>query len=394
MKGSYLTYLRSLAIVHAVLERAISKSEHGVLRAIWRENMRKLPLLEADIQVLCDGKLKDQTQPISISLKIVEVIRSLALQNSARLAGYLYVLEGSTNGGTHTHPRVTQAFGLVGDTGVRYLKNYEEAQPEHWQAFKERLNTAVKTEAEISEALQGAKDLYGGLIAVLEALGATTGSEWVERVHVTAINPEAGNHKAPQDELEIMAAKVAADVCLVGLPYVSARYGERGIRYTRSDGAWLATLPDLPAEVVMKQVNWLGKLLSALGMPRFALEMHLRETQKALTSFLPHNGCKYDVLSAAADHLESLRNSVIPLALQNELNQKFLHGLNEDWTGSFRNLSQILISAVADEEIDHLGALKKTIQWITSRSNWPDPVIVQCQSLVTELGISTDESEP
>ncbi len=381
-RENYLTYLRALSIVHAVLERSVSTSEHGLLKNIWREEMRKLPLLERDIEIIGQGHSKDLTAPILAALKVAENIRSLSLQNTNRLVGYLYVLEGSTNGGTHIYPRVTQAFGLSGDAGVKYLKNYGEAQPKSWQRFKERLNAVVLNEKVLDEVVQGVHELYEGLIAILEACDEAAPSI---RVHVTSINPEAGNHRVPQSELELKAVMIAADASLEELPYVRARYGVRGERYTKSDGAWLATLPELPFGVVVKQVNWLGKFLSQLGMPRFALELHLRETEKALSSVFPGQESKYHVLSDSAALLGVQRDQIIPSLIQIEVKTQFISKLKPEEISLYKNLAEILISAVADECMDHSGALNKTLDWIATASHWPAPVVGACHALVDEL---------
>lgn len=381
-RENYLNYLRALSIVHAVLERTVSTSDHKLLKNIWREEMRKLPLLEDDITIISQGSYKNSSAPILAALKVVETIRSHSPEQTDRLAGYLYVLEGSTNGGTHFYARVTQAFGLSGDEGVKYLKNYGEEQPRNWQGFKERLNAAVLTDQTLAEVIHGVLELYKGLLTILEACDEASPSP---RVHVTAINPEAGNHNVPQNELELKAALIAADAAMIELPYIRERYGTRGERYARSDGAWLATLPELPFEVVVKQVNWLGKFLSQLGIPRFSLEVHLCETEKALSSVCPEKRSKYQVLVDAAAHLKMQRDKAIPPFRQLDVKGRFLSKLKDEEVVLHKNLPEILISAVADECLDHNGALEKTLVWIAECSQWPTAVVGACRLLVDEL---------
>ena len=138
----------------------------------------------------------------------------------------------------------------------------------------------------------------------------------------------------------------------------------------------------------MKQVLWLGKFLSPLGMPRFTLEMHLRETARALDHFIPNHTEKHMVLIQAAQHLEQMRLAVIPLLQYEKAILHFEKALREDESGSYKNLSQILLSAIADERIDQSGALSKTLTWMIENSQWPKHIVQACQSLVADLASS------
>ncbi len=391
-KQTYISYLRILAIIHATLEKEVSNSDHVVLKTLWQEKMRRLPLLEEDIEILITSKKADSLNwtevyaepdtPISIALRLALRIRVLSMENPFQLLGFLYVLEGSTNGGIRMAPRVTEAFGLSGNAGVRYLMNYGEEQSREWQNFKQRLEEAVISEDDVTAILAGAKEMFQNLIAVFEALSVPTKEKVV---HASILNPEAGSHVVPQAGLELEASFIVAKKCLQALPYVFMRYGERGERFTKSDGAWIITLADFSDRVVFNQIEWLGRLLSVLGIPRFTLELNLREAAKELSTLRPTSKDKYAVLVRAADLLEQNRKDIIPLKRQEELQQRFLAALNPAELETYRNIDNILISSVADEKMDGLGALGKTLEWIQEKSNWPKNVIRAALDLVKDL---------
>jgi hypothetical protein len=46
---SYVGQLRALAILHGVLERALTGLTHPAIKAVWEEGMKRLPLLENDL---------------------------------------------------------------------------------------------------------------------------------------------------------------------------------------------------------------------------------------------------------------------------------------------------------------------------------------------------------
>ena len=49
---SYVAFLKTMAVINGVLESAISDSTHPTLTFLWREDMRKLPLLQEDLASL------------------------------------------------------------------------------------------------------------------------------------------------------------------------------------------------------------------------------------------------------------------------------------------------------------------------------------------------------
>lgn len=56
------------------------------------------------------------------------------------------------------------------------------------------------------------------------------------------LNPEAGRHEVTMDGRELEAVRRASDRSWSEFPYYDARFGERGRRFSLSDGAWIVTL--------------------------------------------------------------------------------------------------------------------------------------------------------
>jgi hypothetical protein len=121
-------------------------------------------------------------------------------------------------------------------------------------------------------------------------------------------NPDAGFTPAPSDPLACEVAGRASATVWRAVPYFALRYGARGRRFATSDGAWLATLPSLPPEIRIAQVDWLARVLSARGMPSWLLELQLRVTRRIGTRLGWPDAAR---LADAEAHLQARRRGVL-----------------------------------------------------------------------------------
>jgi heme oxygenase len=376
----YVTWLRALSVIYSVLETQLSRSTDKVICSVWKEEMRKLALLEQDIDALHEKSWFDLKAPIAAALRGAELIRVQSLANPWRIIGYLYVLEGSTNGASLIYPRVQHALNLDDQTGTNYLRNYQEAQNQVWREFKNRIDQTVLSTTAVDAAVAGAREIFTVLCGIMQSFDEVSVTC---KIHVTAINPEAGDHKVPQLEEDIQAVLLASESAYNRIPYIQARYGLRGKKFTQSDGAWLATLPDLPEPSVMKQINWLAKLLSSIGLPRIALEIHLQETEKQLARLHPANSQKYAVLGLAAEHLAIQRNQAIDSGVQAAVTTRFYSKLG--FPDKAEYLAEILVSAKADENIDDSSVVSGILTWLDGSICWSEQVKQAAHELVSEL---------
>lgn len=365
----YLAYLHALSIIHGVLETLASRSTNPVVAAVWRESMRKLQLLERDIRVVEDGDPRCASAPVGHALGFAQELRVWSLNDAARLAGALYVLEGSTNGGPVLASGLEAALELERREGVEYLTAYGDDQPAAWQAFTKRLDGDASVGEAYEDVLDGALRTFAAVSAIATAIG-----EGPRRVHATALNPEAGSHGVPQSPEELRAVQRAATVCLEEVPYVLARYGERGRRFTLSDGAWLATLSDFPPPVVFRQIDWLGRFLSGLGIPRMVLARHLRETQRAFAEALPERADDFEVLTAAAHRLAEAGRDALPEEDRARALELLRSGADVP-----HHFEEVWLSMLADEAADASGAVEATLSWLDADAPWGGGVAEACR---------------
>jgi heme oxygenase len=226
---SAVSYLRGLAIVHAVLESCLS-GRSGLSRELWRPGMERLPELLATFEAADVAGLPDVPRAIDAALRLGDRIL-LAAHEPVRLLGPLYVLEGSQLGGQVLRRHLAAALGLA-PSRVAYGGEGAAVQA-RWRSFEGALDSLRLETAEVEGILAAAQATFDGISELAQAAFPYEESELRHRV--TALNPEAGRHAMPQSEVEIARALRCAEVAWRRFPYLEMRFGERGRRFTSSD---------------------------------------------------------------------------------------------------------------------------------------------------------------
>jgi hypothetical protein len=174
------------------------------------------------------------------------------------------------------------------------------------------------------------------------------------------------------DPRELAAAERAGERSWSAWTYYGRRYGDRGRRFTRSDSAWIATLPGWPASVVEGQIRWLGALLAARGMPRLLLEDHLRILHEELVAAVPERAPEYAALLRAADSLRSEREASMPEGALRALETGF-RDLLEGAAGDDMRAGALIAAAVADERAGVPRAVDSLMAWLAEPTRFPAP---------------------
>ena len=188
----------------------------------------------------------------------------------------------------------------------------------------------------------------------------------------SSLNPSAGNHAVTADPRELAACERAGDRSWAAWRYYERRYGERGRQFTRSDSAWLATLPLLPAPAVERQIRWLGALLAARGMPRLLLEDHLRILHEELVAAVPERAPEYAALLLAADSLRGEREAAMPEGVLGALETGF-RDLLAGAAGDDLRAGALIGAAVADEQAGVPRAVDSLMAWLADPARFPAP---------------------
>lgn len=378
---SYVGHLRGLAVLHAVLEHELARTSDGRLQQVWADGMRRFPQLQADLVHFAAQGVLDIPAGLEAARGLAQGILRKAADRPIALLGHLYVLEGSINGAAVLGPLVGGAFGLDPGHGLRYLTWDAEAARARWQGFMQRMDAVPLEVGEREEVLTTATEAFNGLQQMLAALFPFASDRLAREV--ASLNPEAGAHAMTQDPAEIEAALRAGVRCRQAFPYFAWRFGERGWRYTQSDGAWLVTLAGLDQGVVDAQVQWLAGLLAARGMPSLLLQRHLELLYEELRGQVAAPpGSEYGRLLRAADLLAEQRRTLILDAELDLLTQAFEGAIGLDWRHRLPGTAPMLVSAVTDRARGLRGAVDSLEPWMTDPVRFPAPWIAAVHDLL------------
>lgn len=379
---AYIRQLRALAMLHGAFEKAIGDVADAQVSAVWRDDLRKLDLLLLDIRHFAASSIWDAAPVVDAALALAAKIRLRAADQPVSLLGTLYVLEGSTLGNSVHARDILASYQLAGIDGLRYYTSYGDRAGSRWQRFSAEMDGALGDPTRHDAVVAAAHETFVGLHALHAALHPSDGQRMI--LHVSRINPEAGDHPIPQSEAEIAAALRASDCAWGGFGYFAERYGTRGKRFSDSDACWLATLAGLDQEIVRQQVDWHARVLTTRGIPWITLEHTLFCLYDCLTEGLPEQARRYEGLRSAAEWLRAARTKVIPGRQCHSLADRFDLGVGPELAQRYRNTGRLLISAVADEANGHAGAASAVLEWLTDSVRFPGRWIAAVHRLVDE----------
>ena len=218
------------------------------------------------------------------------------------------------------------------------------------------------------DALEAALEAFAEIGQLVAALWPVDDRRPSELVGV--LNPRAGTHGMPDDLREIRAALRAGEETWRRFPYYARRWGPRGRRFTRSDSAWLVTLCRLGPAELRHQVDWLGRVLAARGMPRWLLEIHLRQLHHTLVEEIGPSDL-YQRLADAAETLHEERRHHLDDDAFARLYAEFDVRVGDDWCERMRGTGGILASAVADDAAGIPRAVESLEGWMTDPDRFP-----------------------
>lgn len=164
-----------------------------------------------------------------------------------------------------------------------------------------------------------------------------------------------------------MASIHAAERCMERFPYLGARFGLRGDAFARTDSGYLTTLIRFPKDYVVDQVQWLARVLSSRGMPRWLMEVHLEVLEAELTKSIPGNRDDHNKLLDAAAGLRSERQSIVSQQAFDALVAEFA----QTGGNAIPNFGGLIVSAVCDEICGIDAAVSSITHWLETSSPVP-----------------------
>ncbi|MBA2627543.1 MAG: biliverdin-producing heme oxygenase [Gemmatimonadales bacterium] len=361
------SYLQSLSIVHAVLEHALATSSDSRVSHVWNAGLAKLPYLLDDLKLPGVEPLRAIAPGIRAALALADRI----VLNSAAgpaLLGYLYVLEGSQNGGLMLKQLFAVALGVTAQD-LSYFGCDGRDTHRRWTQFTGSLDAVTLSADEERMVAEAGVAAFEGLEAIVLALFPF--DEGRVAVHVTAVNPEAGRHTLPADPSEIGIALRAGVRARERFPYLERRFGERGRRFTASDSCWLLTLIPLEYATIARNIAWLRTVLASRGIPSLILENHMRELVAEVEAATPGRLAETQSFRRVVDDLSASRQAQVADATVASLAAQFgtrLIALG----GTDLGAVALLASAHADE-IDVPGSYAAIESWLADPASFGAP---------------------
>ncbi|MEE9384985.1 MAG: biliverdin-producing heme oxygenase [Nannocystaceae bacterium] len=168
----YVGQLRALYRIHRALETAVASSSNLAVAGVWHAGLSKTALLARDLVFFEPLRHAEDLRAARASRRFAMRIDTVARAAPLALLGYLYVLESSTLGAPAMRRPIAEAYGLQEGDGLAYYRAYGSKVRSRWQDFKSRMNDAVPNGREQDLVIQGAREGFRYIGAVLGALSA------------------------------------------------------------------------------------------------------------------------------------------------------------------------------------------------------------------------------
>ncbi|MEE2682262.1 MAG: biliverdin-producing heme oxygenase [Planctomycetota bacterium] len=166
----YVQHLIAWRRMLAHLEHALRTSEHPLVAGTWHEGLAKQPVLDRDLDQLSPGGSPLRPSVAMAVQAFNDMVDSYAEEAPECLLGVLYVLEGSTMGGSVMKPRIAKQLGLEDDRGLGYYGCYGHQVAVRFKEFRARMGGCVDgsgTEESIIEAARRTFDRVGDVLRAI-----------------------------------------------------------------------------------------------------------------------------------------------------------------------------------------------------------------------------------
>jgi heme oxygenase len=153
-REEYTRLVRGFYGFVAPIEEQLLKSGSWQETGIDFQSRLKTPLLEKDLAVLAPGT------------NLADIPRCTELPDVSTpqgALGYLYVIEGSTLGGTIISKHLAGLFSMDSESGAAYFSGYGKETREKWTTFLEALNGAAVRLNDDDAIVAAANATFGGL---------------------------------------------------------------------------------------------------------------------------------------------------------------------------------------------------------------------------------------
>ena len=151
--AAHYEVLRAIEEVHAA-----SDSER--IAMVWHDGLSKAPLLEEDLRFLAFDAAQMPVETAEAVNRFVAMVQRRNVEAHESLPGVLYVLEGSTMGGSILRKMIAEALGFSSDHGLNYYSVYGNDVRKHFMDFKSRMSAAYDGSGHEDALVEAAKETF------------------------------------------------------------------------------------------------------------------------------------------------------------------------------------------------------------------------------------------
>ncbi len=170
-RNSYTAELQQRLILHTALEDALRAAamQEPNIRTVLKDYHERAPHLLADLAAF-------NAQPgtaNAVTREMVSEIESAANAAPWKLLGYLYVLEGSTNGAQYIAKALAKGFAISDGAGLSYQNPHGDSQRPRWQQFRTDIAAIPLTTQQQHDVVAAADRMFRYSIDLFESLAPT-----------------------------------------------------------------------------------------------------------------------------------------------------------------------------------------------------------------------------
>ena len=169
----YVEHLVAWRRILAHLEHALRTSSNQIVQDTWHEGLAKQPVLDLDIDAIAPGGTPLNAETTKAVSAFIAFVDHLSVEDPPSLLGALYVLEGSTMGGSVMKPRIAEQLDLAEDHGLRYYGVYGNQVGVRFKEFRERMGSSVDGTGSEDAIVEAAKQTFDRVGDILRAIAGS-----------------------------------------------------------------------------------------------------------------------------------------------------------------------------------------------------------------------------
>lgn len=170
----YRVYLEQLYLMHRKLAELLAQNKADIEALARVVNDHHLDLTAVSNDLAYFDKHASDAEALEATKELTCAMEKTASDAPLALLGYLYVLEGSTNGAKFMAKNLRAGLNLPEEAGASYFDRYGARQRELWMAFKADMATVPFSSKETDDIVARAREIFASFSKIGNEILQTT----------------------------------------------------------------------------------------------------------------------------------------------------------------------------------------------------------------------------